>query len=229
MGSDTGNSESVAIDAARSAREGLDIIVAHGQREPRDTLVSIIERRHTVICECGSVEKILETAAVKHPDMIVTGLTFDDGDGIDAVVRVGAENPVPSVIVAERRSLELVEKAMADHVMAYLIEPIDPIDLQAAIVVAQARFEQFQVMAQEVDSLRQALADRKVIERAKGAIIADQKIEEAQAFAVLRTRAQNARVKLVDVARGVLEHGPAFEPARSPAAHGSDGVKTEWA
>ncbi|MFI4915316.1 MAG: ANTAR domain-containing response regulator [Phycisphaerales bacterium JB060] len=217
------------MNAARLAREGLKIIVAHGQREPRDTLVSIIERRHTVICECGSVEKILETAADKHPDMIVTGLTFEDGDGIDAVVRVGAENPVPSVIVADRRSLELVEKAMADHVMAYLIEPIDPIDLQAAIMVAQARFEQFQVMAEEVDSLRQALADRKVIERAKGAIMADQKIEEAQAFAILRTRAQNARVKLVDVARGVLEHGPAFEPAPGTAADGSDGLKTESA
>lgn len=214
-----------AIEAAREALAGLDIIVAHHDVRTRSALAAAVRERHTVLCECATVRETLETASQSRPDLVVTGVSFPDGDGIDAVIRVGAQNPIPAVVVAERRSLALVEKAMHDHVMAYLIEPIDPVDLEAAIVVAQARFEQFRELANEVDSLRQALDDRKVIERAKGAIMADQKIEEAQAFAILRSRAQNARVKIIDIARGVLEHGPAFEPA--PGARLPLGLESE--
>ncbi len=204
--------QDAAVAAAREAMEGLNVVVAHGTERALKALVAAVGRCHRVMCECGSVAEILETAANEHPDMIVTGVTFPDGDGIDAIIRVGVEHPVPGVVVAERRSLELVEKAMKDHVMAYLIEPIDPVDLEAAMIVAQARFEQFRELSAEVDSLRQALEDRKIIERAKGVIMADGSMPEAQAFGVLRTRAQNARMKLADVARGILEHGSGHEP-----------------
>ncbi len=204
--------QQAAINAAKAALEGLNIIVAHGNDASLKALVAAVSNRHAVMCECSSVDAVLETARKRQPDMIITGVGFSDGDGIDAVIQVGMENPVPAVIVAERRSLELVEKAMRDHVMAYLIEPIDPVDLEAAIVVAQSRFEQFKELADQVDTLKQALEDRKTIERAKGAIMADKKLEEAEAFAILRGRAQNARIKIIEIARGVLEHGADFEP-----------------
>lgn len=201
-----------AIQAAREALEGLNVIVAHGHGSSRVTLASIVASRHTVLCECASVHEIIDTATKRRPDMIVTGVEFPDGDGIDAVIRVGVDNPVPAVIVAERGSLEQVEKAMRDHVMAYLIEPIDPVDLEAAIVVAQSRFEQFKELAEQVDTLKQALEDRKTIERAKGAIMASKQVGEGEAFALLRSRAQSTRNRMIEIARGILEHGADFEP-----------------
>ncbi|MFI4882895.1 MAG: ANTAR domain-containing response regulator [Phycisphaerales bacterium JB064] len=220
--------QDAAVEAARAAMEGLDVLVAHGSDHTLKALVAAVQRRHTVLCTCGTVAEVLETAEQNKPDLIVTGVVFPDGDGIDAVLRIGQEEPVPTVVVAERRSLSLVEKAMRDHVMAYLIEPIDPVDLEAAIVVAQARFEQFRVLASEVDSLRQALDDRKVIERAKGAIMADRHIEEQEAFAMLRSRAQNARMKMVDLAHGVLEHGPEYAPKpTNNSNHAAKGVEGE--
>jgi response regulator NasT len=204
--------QETAMKAARSALEGLRVIVAHGNRESLKELTTVVEKRHSVMCECTTVGEVLGTASKRHPDMIVTGVDFPDGDGIDAVIQIGVDNPVPAVIVAERRSLELVEKAMRDHVMAYLIEPIDPVDLEAAIVVAQSRFEQFRELVDQVDSLKQALEDRKTIERAKGAIMAEKQLGEAEAFAILRSRAQNARVKMIEIARGVLESGADYEP-----------------
>lgn len=212
LSADESHGEKAAIEGATEAISGLDVIIAHGRDEMLQQLVSIVEQRHNVLCQCKSIGEMFETAAERQPRLIITGVVFPDGDGIDAVVRLGAEQPIPTVIVAERTSLGLVQKAMADHVMAYLMEPVDPIDLEAAIVVAHARFEQFEELAGEVDSLRQALADRKVIERAKGAIMADQQVEEAEAFAILRTRAQNARTKLIAVAQGILDNGPDYEP-----------------
>lgn len=213
--------QDAAVRAAREAIEGLNVVVAHGSEDALVALVAAVGRRHRVMCECATVAQMLETAANDHPDMIVTGVEFPDGDGIEAAIRIGVDNPVPAVVVAQRRSLELVEKAMRDHVMAYLIEPVDPVDLEAAMIVAQARFEQFRELSAEVDSLRQALEDRKVIERAKGVLMADRQLEEHAAFALLRSRAQNARMKLGDLARGILEHGTAYEPQPGEAqAHG---------
>ncbi|MEQ8316657.1 MAG: ANTAR domain-containing protein [Phycisphaerales bacterium] len=222
MNADQPHGEHAAVEGAAEALHGLAVIVAHGRGEMVEQLASIVGRRHAVLCRCNTIQAMFEAAAEKRPQLIVTGIEFSDGDGIEAAVKLGSEKPVPTVIVAERRSLGLVQKAMADHVMAYLVEPIDPIDLEAAIVVARARFEQFEELAGEVDSLRQALADRKVIERAKGAIMADQQVEEAEAFAILRTRAQNARTKLVEVAQGILEHGPSFQPAAGSSPCASD-------
>lgn len=205
--------QEAAIRAARAALEGLSVVVAHGDRDALKSLVGAVGRRHTVMCQCATVAEILKTAAEQHPDMIVTGVDFPDGDGIDAIIRVGQENPVPAVVVAERRSLELVEKAMRDHVMAYLIEPIDPVDLEAAMVVAQARFDQFKELADEVDSLRQALDDRKTIERAKGVLMAAAKMTEEEAFGMLRRRAQDARSRLAVLAQGILDHGADHQPS----------------
>ena len=207
--------QEAAIQAARAALEGLNVVVAHGDRDALKSLVGAVGRRHTVMCECATVAEILDTAAAHHPDMIVTGVDFPDGDGIDAIIRVGQEDPVPAVVVAERRSLELVEKAMRDHVMAYLIEPIDPVDLEAAMVVAQARFDQFKELADEVDSLRQALDDRKTIERAKGVLMAAAKMTEEEAFGMLRRRAQDARSRLAVLAQGILDHGADPQAAAS--------------
>jgi response regulator NasT len=98
----------------------------------------------------------------------------------------------------------MVERAMRDHVMAYLLEPVRGGELQAAILLAVARHEQLAQLSEQVDDLKQALADRKVIEKAKGALMAAEGLGEPEAFALLRRRAQNKRRRIVDEAQDVL-------------------------
>lgn len=215
--------QDAASTAARQALDGLKVLVAHGRESALRELVGFVDRRHHVLCACSTVAHMLETAEHLQVDMVVTGVSFADGDGIEAVLKIGRAAPVPTVIVAERRSLQLVEKAMQDHVMAYLLEPIEQADLEAAIVVAMARFEQFRALEAEVESLQQALEDRKLIERAKGVIMAAKGLTEDEAFADLRTRAQNDRTRLIDAARVILEQPPTAAPpddTDSPAGSG---------
>src|SRR5690606_2821504 len=104
-----------------------------------------------------------------------------------------------------KRSIALVEKAMLDHVMAYFIEPIKADDLKAAILLARGRFEQLNELASEVEDLKLALEHRKIIERAKGVLMAMHGLDETEAFIKLRTSAQNDRKKLVDAAQSILD------------------------
>lgn len=186
------------------AKSGLDIIVAHGSDDVRRELVEAVDRRHVVTGDCGTVVQLKQMVMVQRPDLLVTGIQFPDGDGIDTAIELGRECPLPTVVATAARSLELVQKAMQDHVMAYLIEPVMREDLEAAIIVAWSRFEQLRELEQQVDDLRMALEHRKVIERAKGVLMASESMSEAEAFGVLRRRAQDDRRRMVDIANDIL-------------------------
>ena len=89
-------------------------------------------------------------------------------------------------------------------ILAYLIKPAKQADLEAAITIAMQRFEQFQTLRQEAADLRQALEDRKVIERAKGLLMKEVGLDEAGAFRRLRMLARDSNRKVVEVSRMVL-------------------------
>lgn len=183
----------------------LNLVLAHPKPDVLTQIHEAVEGKHTVIARCNTVAELHRATLGKSPDLIITGIAFPDGDGLDTIIKLGQINPLPAVIVTSKRSLALVQKAMLDHVMAYLIEPPQPDELHAAIVLAHGRFRQLEELQGEVEDLRQALDDRKVIERAKGVLMAKHNIAEPDAFAMLRKAAQDGRMKLAEAGRRVLD------------------------
>lgn len=185
--------------------ESLNLILGHPSPETLSELQAILKPKHKIVASCDTVARIREAAQSNRPDLIVTAIAFPDGDGLDTIIKIGQDKPLPAVILTSKRSLALVEKAMLDHVMAYLIEPVQDEELHAAIIVAHGRFRQLEELTAEVEDLRQALQDRKIIERAKGVLMATQSIDEAKAFASLRKAAQDHRIRLVEAAQRTLD------------------------
>jgi two-component system, response regulator PdtaR len=87
--------------------------------------------------------------------------------------------------------------------MGYLVKPVKEADVKTAITVAMRRFHHFLAVAREAASLRQALEDRKVIERAKGITMKRLRVDEEEAFRRLRKIASDENRKLVEVAQTV--------------------------
>src|SRR5262249_58644877 len=112
--------------------------------------------------------------------------------------------PVPVILVSAHQGPELIERAEADHIMGYLVKPIKQADLQPAIMLALRRFEQMQQLRKEASDLRQALEDRKLIERAKGILMKRGRMDEAEAFRRLQKTACDRNLKLVEAARMIL-------------------------
>jgi response regulator NasT len=108
------------------------------------------------------------------------------------------------ILVTAYPDAEFLARAAEGHVMAYLTKPIKSADIQAAIALAIMRFEEFQRLSQDADSLRQALEDRKAVERAKGIIMKRLRLEEPEAYHRLRRLASNQNRKLVEVAGTVV-------------------------
>jgi response regulator NasT len=188
-------------------KERLKTLLAHAKPEQRARLrTALIELGHEVVCDCDSCTDLVSCVQSSPPDLIVTGVDLVDGDGIQTLVGLGDQFAIPAIVVTQRTSLQVVERAMLDHVMAYLIEPVEVREVKPTIHLVLKRFEQFQELQSEVDSLRAALNDRKVIERAKGLLMKQEEIDEDAAYKKLRRMATDGRTRMIEVAQRILDH-----------------------
>src|SRR5712691_10243610 len=111
-------------------------------------------------------------------------------DGIEAARRILDERPLPIVMLTAFGQEELVSRAVEVGVFGYLVKPFREQDVVPAIEAARARFEELVAARAEADSLSEALAARKSIERAKGLLMEKEKLSEGEAFARLRRASQ---------------------------------------
>jgi two-component system, response regulator PdtaR len=193
-------------------RTGLRIAVADDERDMRQFLQEMLTHLgHTVVGAADTGRRLVEVCRAEAPDLVVTDIKMPDLDGLEAAAEVNRDRPVPVVVISAHHETELLDRAAAGYVMTYLVKPVKPTDLQAAIAMAVARFAQFRKATAEAAELKQALEDRKLVERAKGAVTRRVGVNEADAYRRMRRMASDHNRKLVDVAREILAADGVFD------------------
>jgi AmiR/NasT family two-component response regulator len=183
----------------------LRIAVADDEPDMRDYFRKILPLLgHQVVAVAATGRELLDGCRRESPDLVITDIKMPDMDGIEAAVALYQNGPVPVILVSAYHDEEFIERAKEDHVVAYLVKPIEQADLAPAIALAMRRFRQLEALRREAADLRQALQDRKVIERAKGLLMKDHALDEPTAFRHLQKLARDTNRKLVDVARPVI-------------------------
>jgi AmiR/NasT family two-component response regulator len=183
----------------------LRIVVADDEPDMRDYFRKVLPRLgHTVVAAAENSEQLIDFCRFYHPDLVITDIKMPAIDGIDAAMKIYAERPVPVILVSAYSDAKLIERAESDHIMAYIVKPIKQTDLEPAIGLAMRRFEQFEALRREAADLRQALEDRKIIERTKGILMKQLALDEAEAFRRLQYGAMNSQTTMVELASWVL-------------------------
>jgi two-component system, response regulator PdtaR len=183
----------------------LRIAVADDEQDMRDYFQKCLKRLgHQVVAVAQNGRELVEQCRAVRPDLVITDIKMPELDGIDAAVQLYRERPVPVILVSAYNDAALIERAEADHILGYLVKPIKQGDLEPVIGLAMRRFEQFEALRQEAADLRQALEDRKVIERAKGVLMRRGPLDEQDAFRRLQKLASEKNHKLVQVAQMIL-------------------------
>jgi two-component system, response regulator PdtaR len=183
----------------------LRIVVADDEPDMRDYFRKILPRLgHTVVGAAETGTDLIVQCHTHQPDLVITDIKMPDLDGIDAAMTIYEERPVPVILVSAYSDARLIERAGADHIMAYLVKPIKQADLGPAIGLALRRFEQFEELRREAADMRQALEDRKIIEQAKGILMKELGLSEVDAFRRLQKTASAKNLKLIELARLTL-------------------------
>jgi len=183
----------------------LNIAVADDELEMRDYFrETLMVLGHELVGAAENGTELVKLCQETSPDLVITDIKMPDMDGIEAATRIRDDKPVPVILVSAYNEPELIERALADHVLAYLVKPIKQADLETAIALAMRRFQEFQALHQQASDLRQALDDRKLIERAKGILMKRAGLDESDAFRRLQKLSNDKNQKLVEIAQMIL-------------------------
>jgi len=169
----------------------MRILIAEDETIIRLDLRALLEDAGFEVCaEARDGLEAIELARSEQPDLAVLDVKMPRLDGIEAARRILEERSIPVVMLTAYGQEELVSRAVEAGVFGYLVKPFRQSDLLPAIATARARHEELATIRAEADSLAEALAARKSIERAKGLLMQKEGLSEGDAFARLRRASQ---------------------------------------
>jgi AmiR/NasT family two-component response regulator len=180
------------------------IVVAEDEALIRMDLVEMLsEAGYEVLAEAADGAHAIELVKEFKPDLAILDVKMPILDGISAAEEIISHCPVLMLTAFSQR--ELVDRARDAGVMAYVLKPFTINDLIPAIEIAISRHVQMKSLADEVADLHERLESRKVIDRAKGILMAALNLTEPEAFSWIQKAAMDRRMTMKDVALAVAD------------------------
>jgi response regulator NasT len=184
-------------------QEPVRIVVAEDEALIRMDLVEMLgEAGYLVVAQASDGAEAITLVAEHKPDLAILDVKMPILDGISAAEEIIATCPVLMLTAFSQR--ELVDRARDAGVMAYVLKPFTITDLVPAIEIAISRHLQMKSLAAEVADLHDRLETRKLIDRAKGILMAALNLTEPQAFSWIQKAAMDRRLTMKEVAQAVI-------------------------
>ena len=182
------------------------VVIAEDEALIRLDLKEMLEEEgYEVAGETGDGETAVKLAVDQRPDLVILDVKMPVLDGLSAAEQIASpQRLAPVVILTAFSQRELVERARDAGAMAYLVKPFTKADLVPAIEMAVSRFQEARALEVEVDSLRDRLEVRKLLDRAEGLLQAEHGLSEPDAFRWIE-KTMDRRVSMREVAQAVID------------------------
>ena len=183
----------------------MRVLIAEDEALIRLDLREMLEEEgFDVVGEAADGEQAVDLATKLTPDLVICDVKMPKMDGIQAAAQITEARIAPVVMLTAFSQRDLIERARDAGAMAYLVKPFQKRDLLPAIEMATSRFAEIRALEAEVSGLRERLEARKLIERAKGALMTQQGLSEPEAFRWIQRAAMDNRTSMRSVAESVL-------------------------
>lgn len=167
--------------------------------------IGLLESGYDIVASLPADVFLPERIAQLQPDLIIVDSESDARDVLEHIVLATREEPRPIVLFTDDQAPSSVEAALEAGVSAYIVAGLQAERVKPVLDVALARFRHERKLLDELSETRQKLAERKVVERAKGLLMERYRLSEEQAFQKLRSMAMNKKLKLAEIAQRILD------------------------
>lgn len=167
--------------------------------------IGLLESGYDIIASLPADLYLPERIVQLQPDMIIVDAESDARDVLEHIVIATRDERRPIVLFTEDGGADSIDAAMAAGVSAYIVAGLQAERIAPVLNVALARFRQEAKLRAELDDTRHKLAERKVIERAKGLLMNHHGLSEEQAYQRLRSMAMNKKLKLAEIAQRIID------------------------
>jgi response regulator NasT len=184
----------------------LRVVIAEDEAIIRmDLRETLQEEGYDVVGETGRGDTVVDLIRETTPDLAILDIKMPGADGLEAARVINAERLCAVLMLTAFSQREVVEEARDAGALAFLVKPFQKSDLIPAIEVAMGRFRELSSLSGEVEALGDQLESRKIIDRAKGVLIDEAGLSEADAFSFIQKTAMSERTRMRDVADRILD------------------------
>lgn len=186
-------------------KKSLRIVIADNESLIRLDIREMLEDAgHEVVGEAVNGRRAVELTRQHRPDLVLMDIKMPEMDGITAAGKIYADKIAPVILLTAFSQPDIVDKAKDSGVQGYLVKPVQESQLFPAIEIALSRWQEMQGLEDELEKLKDSLETRKLIDRAKGIIMAAHKLGEQEAYRRMQQYAMQKRVPLKDVAQSII-------------------------
>jgi two-component system, response regulator / RNA-binding antiterminator len=145
------------------------------------------------------------------PDVILIDLENPSRDVLEQMFQVSRLVKRPVAMFVDQADATSIQASVDAGVSAYIVDGLKKPRIKTILDLCISRFNAFSRLQTELEQTRSALADRKVIDRAKGILMKAKNLTEENAYALLRRTAMNENKKIADVAQSVITAADLFK------------------
>ncbi|MEW6204247.1 MAG: ANTAR domain-containing protein [Pseudomonadota bacterium] len=166
---------------------------------------ALLDAGYVLVSRLSSADRLAEHVAMSQPDIVIVDIDSPDRDCLENMAVLSRSNPKPVIMFSDEDNEDTIASAIKAGVSAYVADGMNPDRVRPIVQVAVARFREFQALKNELQKTRDQLADRKLIDKAKGLLMKHRKFNEDEAYHAMRKLAMERNQRLVDTARNVIE------------------------
>jgi two-component system, response regulator PdtaR len=174
---------------------------------------------YDVVAVVNDGHNAIEVCRRQLPDVVLMDIEMPGLDGLSAARQIVLDPGTPVVILTAHGHANLIDQAVEDGVVYYLLKPVTSPSLHAALQMAVARSRELKDLRQSVNTLETTLRERKLIERAKGILMTRRNMPEAEAFRFLQRQSQDRRMPMAKLAESIVQADELLDSPQHPEAH----------
>lgn len=165
---------------------------------------ALSEAGHRVAARVEPGRNLAREVQACQPDIIIIDMETPGRDTLEQMREIGRDRPKPIILFSNKRDGDYIRQAVQAGVSAYVVDGLSRERIMPIVEVAMARFREFEALRQELQETKNQLADRKVIDKAKGILMVRKGLSEDAAYQLLRKAAMDRNLRVVEVARTLL-------------------------
>lgn len=184
----------------------MNILLIDHIAKRAETLESALKKLgHDVLIRPPGKYAIYQMVESFQPDVVIVDAESPDRDTLEDVAVTSDRYPRPIIFFADDEDDEVIRQSIQAGVSAYVVDGLQPNRVKTLLNVAISRFDEHQKIKGELKKTRDELADRKIIDKAKGLLMKHKDCDEDAAFSAMRKMAMNKNVRLAEIAQDVID------------------------
>ncbi|BAL24421.1 ANTAR domain-containing response regulator [Azoarcus sp. KH32C] len=185
-------------------QQALTILIAEDDRASRHLLATCLKRGGYETLEAITGNEAVQLALEHQPDLAILDIMLPGLNGTEVAATLRQETDVPFMFLSALDEAQVVQKAIDEGALGYLVKPLNVPQLIPTVQAALARAQDLARLRTAERNLSTALSIGRETSIAVGILMERHKLSQAAAFELLRVEARSQRRRVADLAEMIV-------------------------